>query len=43
LRRLLARAQPTASEVDILRGICAAIITRKSERAGAKSPAGRRG
>lgn len=34
LRRLLARAQPTASEVDILRGIAAAIIRRKSERGG---------
>jgi tRNA/rRNA methyltransferase len=43
LRRLLARAQPTASEVDILRGICAAIITRKSERIGSKSPARGRG
>lgn len=38
LRRLLARAQPTASEIDILRGIAAAIIRRKSERAGDKSP-----
>ena len=37
LRRLLTRAQPTASEVDILRGIAAAIIARKSERAGRKS------
>lgn len=39
LRRLLARAQPTASEVDILRGVCAAIITRKSERAGRRGAA----
>jgi tRNA/rRNA methyltransferase len=39
LRRLLARAHPTASEVDILRGICAAIITRKGERAGSRSGA----
>jgi tRNA/rRNA methyltransferase len=38
LRRLLTRAQPTASEVDILRGIAAAIIQRKSERAGARAP-----
>ena len=43
VRRLLARAQPTASEVDILRGIYAAIIQRKTERAGSKSPARRRG
>jgi tRNA/rRNA methyltransferase len=46
LRRLFARAQPTASEIDILRGICAAIITRKSERAGrraAESPIRPRG
>jgi tRNA/rRNA methyltransferase len=43
LRRLLARAQPTPSEIDILRGICAAIIKRKSERAGSKSPGRRRG
>jgi tRNA/rRNA methyltransferase len=43
VRRLLARAHPTASEVDILRGICAAIITRKSARAGSKSPARQRG
>lgn len=38
LRRLLARAQPTASEVDILRGVAAAIIQRKSDRAGSKRP-----
>jgi tRNA/rRNA methyltransferase len=43
VRRLLGRAQPTASEVDIVRGICAAIIKRKSERAGSKSPARQRG
>jgi tRNA C32,U32 (ribose-2'-O)-methylase TrmJ len=43
LRRLLARAQPTASEIDILRGIAAAIIRRKSERAGDKSPRRPRG
>jgi len=36
VRRLLARARPSAKEVDILRGICAAIIERKSERAGRK-------
>jgi tRNA/rRNA methyltransferase len=43
VRRLLARAHPTASEVDILRGVCAAIIQRKTERAGSKSPARQRG
>jgi tRNA/rRNA methyltransferase len=43
LRRLLARAHPTASEIDILRGICAAIIKRKSERIGSKSPMRQRG
>ncbi len=36
LRRLLARAQPTETEVDIVRGIAAAIIERKSERSGRK-------
>lgn len=36
LRRLLARAQPSDAEVDILRGIAAAIIERRSERAGRK-------
>ena len=43
LRRLLTRAQPTPSEIDVLRGICAAIIKRKSERAGSKSPGRQRG
>jgi tRNA/rRNA methyltransferase len=43
LRRLFTRAHPTASEVDIVRGICAAIITRKADRAGSKSPARARG
>jgi tRNA/rRNA methyltransferase len=42
LRRMLSRAQPTASEVDIVRGICAAIITPKAQRIGSKS-AGRKG
>ncbi len=36
LRRLLARAQPGDAEVDILRGIAAAIVERRSERAGRK-------
>jgi tRNA/rRNA methyltransferase len=37
LRRLLNRARPTATEIDILRGIAAAILQRKSDRAGTKS------
>jgi len=36
LRRLFARARPTQSEVDILRGVCAAIERRKDERRGRK-------
>jgi tRNA/rRNA methyltransferase len=36
LRRLITRARPSAKEIDILRGIAAAIITRKRERAGGK-------
>ncbi len=36
LRRLLARAQPSDEEVDILRGIAAAIVERRAERAGRK-------
>jgi len=36
LRRLLARAQPSDAEVDILRGIAAAIVERRSERIGRK-------
>ena len=36
LRRLLARAQPSDAEVDILRGIAAAIIERRAERVGRK-------
>jgi len=36
LRRLLARARPSDAEVDILRGIAAAIIRRRAERAGGK-------
>lgn len=36
LRRLLARAQPSEAEVDILRGVAAAIIERRSDRAGRK-------
>jgi tRNA/rRNA methyltransferase len=37
LRRLLARAQPSDAEVDILRGIAAAVIERRAERVGRKS------
>jgi tRNA/rRNA methyltransferase len=36
LRRLLARARPTDTEVDILRGIAAAMLERRAERAGRK-------
>lgn len=36
LRRLLNRARPTQSELDLLRGISAAIIESRSERAGRK-------
>lgn len=36
LRRLVTRAQPTTAEIDILRGIAAAIIARRSERVGRK-------
>ncbi len=36
LRRLITRAQPSAKEIDILRGIAAAIMTRKTERIGGK-------
>jgi tRNA/rRNA methyltransferase len=36
LRRLLARAQPSDAEVDILRGIAAAVVQRRDERVGRK-------
>ena len=36
LRRLFNRARPTATELDVLRGISAAIIEAPSERAGRK-------
>jgi tRNA/rRNA methyltransferase len=36
MRRLLARAQPTDAEVDILRGIAAAIVECRADRAGRK-------
>jgi tRNA/rRNA methyltransferase len=36
LRRLLSRARPTDAEVDILRGIAAAIVERRVDRAGRK-------
>lgn len=39
LRRLFARARPTQSEIDILRGVCAAIESRKDERRGRKQGA----
>jgi tRNA/rRNA methyltransferase len=37
LRRLFARARPSDKELDILRGICAALETPKRERIGRKS------
>jgi tRNA/rRNA methyltransferase len=40
LRRLFNRARPTPTELDLLRGICAAIIEARSERAGRKKKAG---
>ncbi|HYM46828.1 MAG TPA: RNA methyltransferase [Burkholderiaceae bacterium] len=36
LRRLINRARPTQTELDVLRGISAAIIESRSERAGRK-------
>lgn len=36
LRRMFARARPTPSEIDILRGVCAAIEHPKDERRGRK-------
>lgn len=43
LRRLLLRARPTATEVDILRGIASAMILPRRLRAGSKSAPGRAG
>jgi len=40
LRRLFNRARPTPTELDVLRGIAAAIIESRSERAGRKKKAG---
>ena len=37
LRRLLARAAPTATEIDILRGVAAAMVRPRRERAGGKA------
>lgn len=36
LRRLFNRARPSATELDVLRGICAAIIESRADRAGRK-------
>ena len=36
VRRLLARARPTVTEVDILRGVAAAMVQPRRERAGRK-------
>lgn len=38
LRRLFGRARPTDKEVDILRGICAALELPKAERIGRRRP-----
>jgi tRNA/rRNA methyltransferase len=38
LRRLLLRARPTATEVDIVRGIAAAMVLPRKLRAGRKTP-----
>lgn len=39
-RRLFGRSGLTQTEIDLLRGICAAIIRPKRERAGSKKPVG---
>jgi tRNA/rRNA methyltransferase len=39
LRRLLLRARPTVTEVDILRGIASAMVLPRKLRAGSKKPA----
>ncbi len=36
LRRLLGRASPTQTEVDLLRGVLAAVIEARADRAGRK-------
>jgi tRNA/rRNA methyltransferase len=36
LRRLFNRARPTATELDLLRGICAAVVESRAARAGRK-------
>jgi len=36
LRRLFNRARPTQTEIDVLRGVTAAIIESRAERAGRK-------
>jgi tRNA/rRNA methyltransferase len=41
LRRLLTRAQPSATEVDVLRGLAAAMVQPRRERAGGKGGRGR--
>ena len=37
-RRLFGRSGLTQTEIDLLRGICAAIIRPKKDRAGSKKP-----
>ena len=39
-RRLFSRANLTQTEIDLLRGICAAVIRPKRDRAGSKKPSG---
>jgi tRNA C32,U32 (ribose-2'-O)-methylase TrmJ len=36
LRRLFNRARPTQTEIDVLRGVTAAIIESRADRAGRK-------
>jgi tRNA/rRNA methyltransferase len=43
LRRLLLRARPTVTEVDILRGIASAMVLPRKLRAGSKKPQSPRG
>jgi tRNA/rRNA methyltransferase len=40
LRRLFSRAGLTMTEVDLLRGVCAAIVQPRAQRAGRKSGGG---
>ena len=42
VRRLLNRARPTQTEVDLLRGVLAAVIESRADRAGRKRDADER-